>query len=98
MSRARRRATPSWVVSRAPGRSASRRGAGSEDAVLAELRGQVEWVVRNIALAETAGLPYEVFLHRRRLRGLLDSAAAHGACVETWVDQAVLAPVELADG
>lgn len=70
---------------------------GRKDAVEVELRGQVERVVRNIGIAETAGLPYEVFLHRRRLRELLDDAAAHGACVATWVDRAVLAPTEVVE-
>ena len=62
-----------------------------------QLRRQIKTVRRNLVLADEAGLPYEVYLHRARLQDLMDIAARRSIDVATWVDGSPL-PVTLAEG
>lgn len=63
-----------------------------------ELRRQVDSTVQKMGVAGAAGLPYEVYLHRRRLQELLDAAQDLGAAVDGWVDPAGLPPLTLGGG
>lgn len=63
-----------------------------------ELRHQVDVTMHKLDDARAAGLPYEVYLHRRRLQELLDAAQRRGVPVESWVDRAALPPLALVDG
>ena len=65
--------------------------------MIEELQTQIKTVQRNLVLAGDAGLPYEVYLHRVRLKGLMDLAAHRGIDVATWVDGSRL-PIALTEG
>jgi hypothetical protein len=58
--------------------------------VIGELHTQIVTCQHNLALAQQAGLPYEVHLHRARLEDLMDMAARHGIDVSAWIDRSLL--------
>jgi hypothetical protein len=64
--------------------------------VTERLRTQIKTVHRNLVLADEAGLPYEVYLHRARLEELMDMVARRGIDVGTRVDGSRL-PFALAE-
>ena len=61
------------------------------------LRGQVADVRQKLAVAQLAGLEYEVHLHAARIQDLLDLGARHGIDTSAWVDRALLESVSLAN-
>jgi hypothetical protein len=63
-----------------------------------ELRVEVSSVLRNLAAAREAGLQYSVYLHRKRLQTLLDTAAARGIDTEDWLDRTTLPPLSFVEG
>ena len=63
-----------------------------------ELRRQVDSTMQKMGVAGAAGLPFEVYLHRRRLQELLDAAQDLGAAVDGWVDPAGLSSLTLVEG
>jgi hypothetical protein len=63
-----------------------------------ELHVEVRSALRNLTAARRARLPYSVYLHRKLLQKLLDTADHRGIDTDTWVDRTTLPPLGFVEG
>lgn len=68
------------------------------DVVIMKLHDEVDAVLTKLATARVAGLPYERYLHRVHLQGLLETAAGTASIdPDAWIDRSTLPPLTLSE-
>ncbi len=65
--------------------------------VIMKLHDEVDAVLIKLATARVAGLPYETYLHRVHLQGLLETAGRYGVDPDAWIDRSTLPPLTLSE-